>query len=361
MLLKAFNEPLELREIEIPQLDEGQVLVELQASGVCGSDIHMWSGEDPRTPLPIILGHEGVGTVVDIKGEKRTVDGCSVKPGDSIIWNRGITCGKCYSCTVLKEPSLCTSRRVYGISIPSTEKPYVNGCYSDYIVLRSNTDIFAIPSNTDPAVLVSASCSGATSAHAFDMIPGNLIGQTVVVQGAGPLGVYAVAFARRLGASHIFVFEGSDQRLKLCRKFGSTHPVNIHTTPVDERNAMVMDVTHGRGADLVMEAVGLQGVAEEGVRLLRKGGTYLSAGYAQPAGKESIDFYRDIVSRNIRIQGVWVSDTRHTRQALDLVLDDPDTFAGLITHRFNLEEANEALRVMKERQALKAVITKNTG
>ncbi len=244
MVLEAFNESLVLGEVEIPALKPGQVLVKLGAAGVCGSDVHMWNGEDPRTPLPIILGHEGVGTIEDIKGGKYTVDGCELKSGDSIIWNRGITCGKCYYCTVLKEPSLCTARRVYGINIPGSEKPYVNGCYADYIVLRANTDIFTISGSIDPAVLVSASCSGATAAHAFDMLTDNLIGWTVVVQGAGPLGVYAVAFASSLGASQVIVIEGSVPRLEICREFGATRLLNLHEISFDKRRSMVMDCTN---------------------------------------------------------------------------------------------------------------------
>jgi len=356
MVLEAFNEPLVLKEIDIPPLEQGQVLVKLLASGVCGSDIHMWKGEDPRIPLPIILGHEGVGKVVEVKGLKRTVDGDELKPGDSIIWNRGITCGKCYYCAVLKEPSLCQYRLVYGINVSAAERPFLNGCYADYIILRAHTDIFTFPGSIDPAVLVPASCSGATCAHVFDLAGGNLTGQSVVIQGPGPLGVFAVAFAKSLGASQVFVIGGSAERLELCRTFGATHILNRHETTPDERRALIIGSTHGRGADLVVEAAGAQGAAEEGLKLLRKGGTYLSAGYSQPAGNETIDFYRDIVNKNIRIQGVWVSDTGHIRQAVDLVTCNPGLFAQLVTHRYTIEHANEALSAMKEKIALKAVI-----
>lgn len=356
MVLEAFNEPLVLREINIPALKKGQILVKLQASGICGSDVHMWKGEDPRIPLPVILGHEGVGTIVDMKGKKFTVDGGELKSGDSIIWNRGVTCGRCYFCKVLKEPSLCTDRLVYGINISCSDPPYVNGCYADHIILHPNTDIFTISESIDPAVLVSASCSGATIAHAFDTVKDSLIGQTVVVQGPGPMGVFATAFAYSLGASRIIVIGDSPNRLEICRELGATHILNILETSIDERRSMIMDITRGRGADLAVEAVGVRGVAEEGVQLLRKGGTYLSTGYAQPAGKDEIDFYRDVVNKNVRIQGVWVSDTRHTKQAVDLVSGNVEKFAKLVTHRYSLEDANEALSVMEEKKALKAVI-----
>ena len=356
MVLETFKEPLAPRDIEIPPLEDGQVLVRLTASGVCGSDVHIWKGEDPRVPLPIILGHEGVGTVVDLKGAKQTVNGDPVKVGDHIIWNRGVTCGKCYYCTVLKEPSLCENRRVYGINISRNEKPYLNGCYAEYIILRAGTDIFTAPDSIDSSVLVSASCSGATCAHAFDMLTEHLTGQTVVIQGPGPLGVWAVAFAKSLGASQIFVIGGSTERLELCKKFGATHVLNRHEMSPGNRKEAVLSATHGRGADVVVEAVGVHGAAEEGIGLLRKGGTYLSTGYAQPAGFESIDFYRAVVFRNIRIQGVWVSDISHLKQAICLIQQNPALFEKLVTQKYSLGEANDALIAMKEKKVVKAVL-----
>jgi len=293
----------------------------------------------------------------DMKGSIYSVDGSELKPGDTIIWNRGITCRKCYYCTVLKEPSLCDYRLVYGINISSSEKPYLNGCYAEYIILRPGTDIFSISGSIDPAVLVSASCSGATIAHAFDMITENLIGRTVVIQGPGPLGCYAAAFAERFGASQIIVIGGTARRLELCSEFGAAHILNRHETTLEERISFIMDITNDRGADLVVEAAGTRGAAEEGIQLLRKGGIYLSTGYAQPVGKDAIDFYRDIVNKNIRIQGVWVSDTHHLKQAIDLVTENEKMFLKLITHRYSLEQVNEALSVMKEKKALKAVLT----
>jgi threonine dehydrogenase-like Zn-dependent dehydrogenase len=132
--------------------------------------------------------------------------------------------------------------------------------------------------------------------------------------------------------------------------------MNRHEIGADERRALIMDITCGRGADLVVESAGTSGAAEEGLKLLRKGGTYLSVGYSQPARTEAIDFYRDVVNKNIRIQGVWVSDTGHLKRAVDLVAGNPGLFARLVTNRYRLEQAQEALSAMEKRKAVKAVI-----
>ena len=355
MVLEAFNQPLVMRDFEIPPLQDGEVLIRLEAAGVCGSDVHMLRGEDPRTPLPIILGHEGVGRVLEVKGEKRTVEGELLKSGDLILWNRGVSCHRCFHCAVLNEPALCKNRKVYGINRSSKVAPYVNGCYSQEMLLTADTDIFKVTAEVDPAILVSASCSGATVAHAFDLHRPDF-GDTVLIQGPGPLGVYAVAFAKQLGAQEIIVIGGSENRLQTCREFGATLTLNRRELSLEDRKQAIMDKTRGRGVDFAIEAVGDPSAVHEGIKLVRSGGAYVSIGFSQPPGNCQIDFFQEVVSKNLKIQGVWVSGTRHTWQAMKLVLERPELFARMITHRFSLQQANEALAAMAQRDALKAVL-----
>jgi D-arabinose 1-dehydrogenase-like Zn-dependent alcohol dehydrogenase len=200
MVLEKFNHPLPMRAFPIPDLKEGEVLVKIEAAGVCGSDVHMWEGRDPRIRLPMILGHEGVGEIADINGEKRDVHGRPLKRGDKVLWNRGVTCGHCYFCRVKMEPSLCPHRWVYGIHTSCAGPPYLTGNYSEYLLLAREVDLFKIETDVDLQVFVPASCSGATAAHAFDLSRMES-GDSVLVQGIGPLGIFSVAFARSFGAS----------------------------------------------------------------------------------------------------------------------------------------------------------------
>ncbi|MCG0278374.1 MAG: zinc-binding dehydrogenase [Thermanaeromonas sp.] len=354
-VLENFGQPLVEKKLSIPPLQPGQMLVKIEAAGICGSDVHIWQGEDPRAKLPMILGHEGVGRVADVSGAKLTVDGQRVEIGDLIFWNRGISCGSCYYCTVAKEPALCPYRTVQGINVSLMEPPYLNGCYADYIILPAGVDVFKVPPGIDPAVLVAASCSGATAAHGFDLIrPG--IGDTVVVLGPGPLGLFSVALARDYGASQIILIGGSAGRLKVGQEFGATIVLNRREVSLEKRCEIILDVTRGRGADVVVEAAGTAEALKEAITLARPGGTVLSIGSSQPAGTFEFDGYRDLVRRNLRLQGVWVSDTRHVFQAMHLILKYPHLFARLITHRFPLEKANEALKSMRQREAIKAVL-----
>lgn len=355
IVLEKFNHPLVLRTFPIPRLREGEVLVKIEAAGVCGSDVHMWEGRDPRIRLPMILGHEGVGEIVEIEGEKRDVYGTPLKVGDKVLWNRGVTCGHCYFCKVKMEPSLCPHRWVYGIHTSCAEPPYLTGNYSEYLLLDRNVDLFKIESKLDLSVLVSASCSGATVAHAFDlskMEPGD----SVLILGVGPLGIFTIAFARSVGASQIIVIGGTEERLKMSKTFGATHTFNRHKMSEKERKEAVMEATHGRGVDVAFEMAGEPDAMKESISLVRTGGACISAGFGEPHGTIELDCFHDIGRKNLRLQGVWVSEVRHTHMALQLILSRIEDFRKLITHQFPLNQANEALKVMKTKEAVKAVL-----
>lgn len=355
MVLTGFNRPLEMTEFPVPAPDRGEALVKVTAAGVCGSDVHMWRGQDPRTPLPIILGHEGVGVVAALNGERRDIFGDPVREGDAVLWHRGVTCGRCYYCLVVREPSLCQDRLVYGINRGCGEAPHLRGCYAEQILLDSKTALFPVPRGVDHAALAAVGCSGSTAAHAFDLVSPS-IGDTVLVQGPGPLGLFAVALARAAGAGEIIVIGGTASRLEMCLRFDATKILNRKTTGAEERRRVIMELTGGRGVDYAVEAAGFPEAVEEGVTLVRPGGAYMVAGFGEPRGKASLDCFSDIVKRNLHIQGVWVSDVRHTLIAYRLVLQNPSLFAGMVTHRFTLEEATEALQTAEQKDALKAVI-----
>ncbi|MGI5916413.1 MAG: zinc-binding dehydrogenase [Anaerolineae bacterium] len=358
-IMRAFNTPLSLEEVDIPPLEPGQVLVQVDVAGVCGSDVHMWRGHDPRTPLPIILGHEGLGRVVDINGPKHDLNGRSIQPGDRILWERGVTCGRCYYCAVLKQPSLCPHRWAYGIHRSFEQPPHLNGCYADHIILDAATHLISLDGiladDDDPAPLVAASCSGATAAHGFDLLP-TRVGDTVVILGPGPLGAFSVLLARAAGAAEIVVIGGTGPRLDLCARLGATRVLNRRETELSHRIEAVRDLTHGRGADLVVEASGSIDAVREGLDLVRRGGGLSLVGIGAPVGEMPLSPFEDVVQRNVRVQGVWVSDVTHTLQAMALVRRYAADLEGFISHRFPLDQATAALEAVAGRDAIKAVL-----
>jgi threonine dehydrogenase-like Zn-dependent dehydrogenase len=355
MVLEKFNQPLSPKSFPLPKLREGDILVKIEVAGVCGSDVHMWEGRDPRTRLPVILGHEGAGEIVEMKGEKRDVYGVLLKRRDKVLWSRGVTCGHCYFCKVKLEPSLCPHRFVHGIHTSCAESPYLTGNYAQYLLLDGRSDFFRVEKNTDLATLVPASCSGATTAHAFDL-SGMESGDSVLVQGVGPLGIFAVAFAHSFGASQIIVIGGTEGRLKMCQSFGASLLLSRHRLSAEERRKIILDATGGRGVDIAFEMAGEPEALKECIHAVRNGGACITAGFGEPHGKMELDCFQDIGRKNLRLQGIWVSETRHTHMALQLVFSRFQDFGRLITHRFPLNQADEALRVMRSREAVKAVL-----
>ena len=355
MEIRAFDEPLEMVEYPLPQLRQGEVLVRIAAAGVCGSDVHIWRGHDPRTPTPIILGHEAIGRVEHIGGDKADINGDLLAPGNLIGWDRGVVCGECFFCIVKKQPYLCPNRKVYGISISSHDPPHLKGGYATHIVLDTKTKVLKLPEDTNPDSLVSASCSGATAAHAVEQCDIRQ-GDTVVIVGAGSLGLFALAFVLNRGAAQVIAVDVEDSRLELAAEFGATTTLHATQTSPEQRLETVGELTHGRGADVVIDCSGYAPAITDGIRMCCRGGTYTMPGIAVPVGETPVRFYEDVSIRNLIIKGVWVSDTAHFRQAVEIVLSNRYPFDRLVSRTFHLEDANDALGATEKREVLKAVI-----
>ena len=357
VVLKEFDAPLETQTFPLVTLRAGEVRVRIKAAGVCGSDVHMWRGEDPRTPLPMILGHEGVGEVAEINGRKRGLFGRELKEGDLVLWERGVMCGDCYFCTIKKQPSLCPSRRTYGISFSCAEPPHLLGCYSEYLHLRAGHAMIKVDLGVAPEVLVPATCSGATAAHAVEL-SGLDPGDFALVIGPGPVGLFALAQLLDAGAGEVWVAgTGADaERLKMAVEFGAANTLNVEGMSPDDIRACLMDKTRGVGVNVIMDCTGYAPVVNRWIDLTAPGGTYSIPGIATPQSEISLELFKSIARKNVRLQGVWVSDTSHLWRAANLVASKRYPFERLITHKFPLEQATEALKVTESKESVKAVL-----
>ncbi|HQD40648.1 MAG TPA: zinc-binding dehydrogenase [Bacillota bacterium] len=348
MVMEEFNAPLQLREVSM-EMPRDVIVVEILAAGICGSDIHMWRANDPRVSLPLVLGHEAVGRIISLPCEKHDLYGVKLVEGDLVIWNRGMTCGRCQACVLWKQPALCSQRWTYGIN-PPAEFGLLQGGYATHILLRPETDFLKLSEADDLTAMVIASCSGATAAHALDLISIRQ-DETVLVQGSGPLGLFAVALAKSRGA-RVHIIGSGEERLKLAKELGAEEVWDRRATTVEERREAILK--GNAGVDAVVEAAGSPAAVEEGLELLRPGGSYLVAGFGDPAGTFELDPYR-LARRQIRLQGVWTSDARHLAHAVAVVKKQPEVIKRIGTE-YPLEAANEALLAMENRQIIKAVL-----
>ncbi|MFH1675777.1 MAG: zinc-binding dehydrogenase [bacterium] len=356
LVLEKFGRPLKPVCFDLPEPAPREVLAKITAAGICGSDLHMWEGKDPRTPLPIILGHEGVGVVVACGDGASDYAGIPLSLGDPIVWERSLTCGKCYFCTRGHE-YLCPSRKVYGINISSAEPPHLSGNYADYILLRKGTKIYPVDRNEDPAVIVPATCSGTTAAHAHEAA-GIIPGDNVVIFGAGPVAIFQAAFAKKEGAANLIVITNRPgPKADLVAKFGVDEVLLRMKTTDEERRSHILEATGGIGADVIIDTTPDPSVFREALQLLRRGGTYVNSGAAVPLDAIPIEIYRDITNKNITIRGVWASDASHLKMALELTRYSGFPFHELVTHRFKLEEHEKALDVFRKKEGIKIVFT----
>ncbi|HEY8410393.1 MAG TPA: alcohol dehydrogenase catalytic domain-containing protein, partial [Pyrinomonadaceae bacterium] len=218
-VLTNYEAPLELREFPLPpSIEPGAALVKVKLAGICGTDVHLWHGQLP-IPLPVILGHETVGVIEEL-GAGLTKDwaGKPLSTGDRITWSSSINCGECYYCRVKPEPTRCLKRKAYGISYDCSVAPYLFGGYADYIYLRPGTAIFKLPEQLPTEAVVGAGCALTTSLHGIERI-GVRIGDNVVIQGSGPVGLACLAVAKASGAAQIIVFGGPPHRLQIAKRF----------------------------------------------------------------------------------------------------------------------------------------------
>jgi len=356
-VLEAFNQPLALRDFEVQPLAAGETLLKIRAAGVCGSDVHMWRGHDPRTPLPLILGHEGIGEIAELPDDRRDLLGQPLEPGDLVAWERGIMCGRCYYCVIKKQPALCLTRRTYGISVGCAEPPHLRGCYAQYLHLMPGAHLIKLEPQADADLLVAATCAGATAAHAVQLSrvqPGD----TVLIVGPGPVGVFCLAMALEAGASAVYVMgtPADAGRLELCREFGAAGVISTGDLTPDQRRQFLLDHTHGLGVNAALDCSGAPAALVECLEYMAAYGTYCLSGIATPVGEVAIPVFERLARKNVSLQGVWVSDTAHLLQALQLAQSGRYPFERLVTHRLPLSEATEALQVMERREAIKIVL-----
>lgn len=354
MLLNKANQDLVHQEVVIPSLKEGEALLQLVASGICGSDDYMRKGKDPRTPYPIILGHEIIGRVQALTSPLFDYEGKAIQVGDVVLVNRGINCKTCSFCLDQKA-YLCQDRQIYGINMAHSAENPLTGGYSDYLIVKPGTDLYLVEKEYEPKYLVSAGCSGATMAHAI-VQAGDLKGKTVLIHGSGPLGLYGVLFAHDLGAKKVILIGSRENRLRIATTFGATLTLDYKETTQEERYHQIMAYTNQQGVDVAIEATGNKQAFIEDVKLLRKGGHYLLTGYSQPSGEITLDLYQDFVFKNLKIEGIWVSDSHHVFQALSLTKRYYPLFSSFLSNTYRLHEVNEALDALKEADAMKICI-----
>ena len=351
-VITAHNQPLEIQQVKIPDLDPGSLLVKMVASTLCGTDVHRWHGPlGGSDSLPIITGHEPCGVVEEIAGERTDILGNLVKKGDRIVWSY-VACGSCYYCSVAVQPCICRGRASWGHN-RCDEHPYLLGSVSEYMYVPAPCLIIKVPDEVSSASAAAAACAYRTVMHGYDRLGAIKDHETVVIQGSGPLGNFATAVAKDHGAKKVLVIGAPGHRLKVSQKMGADDVLNIDDVgdPKDRR-AWVHDHTDGRGADVVIQ-VANNAAVPEGLTLLRDGGQFLDIG---AGGKGSIPVEQ--MPQQMTYYTIRSGEPRHWLQAIDFLASRRERFPfdDMITKSYGLEEVNDAMAAMANFEVVKPVI-----
>ncbi len=353
--------PMEIKEYPVPDPEPGAIVVKTTLANVCGSDLHQWRGEFDVAkfgrPYPQILGHEMTGKVHALgAGVARDTAGTPLAVGDRVIWRYFYPCGSCRPC-MRRVYRACPNARAYLMNSSDTA-PHFYGAFCDYYYVRPGAAIFKVPDGLPDETVAGINCALAQVVGGLQLA--NLkLGEYVVIQGAGGLGVYATAVAKEMGAGKVIVVDGVTERLGLAQAFGADEIIDFRELPAeDDRVKRVLELTDGWGADIVAELVGHPRVCPEGIRMVGRAGRYLEIGNISPGLTYTLD-PQWLVGYNRSILGMLYYEAEHLQQALELVSRTRDTYPWdkVVSHRYPLEQINEAFAAADRGEVTRAAIT----
>lgn len=354
VFLKSPRE-IEIREYPLPDPERGAVLTEVIRSNICGSDIHCWSGNNSVVQGDVALGHETVGRIAKLgPGVETDYAGQPVKEGDRIVAAYFLTCMKCPAC-LRGQFNMCHNVYKNFLKHPDVA-PHFHGALSTNVYIHPNQYFYKVPDNVNNEVASGVNC--AMSQVYFSMEQAGLTnGEFFLIQGAGGLGLNAVAIAKEKGAT-VIVIDGVEERLKLAEEFGATYTINLNEfKTVEERESRVKELTGGEGADVAMEVVGKGSAFGEGLLYLRLGGRYLEVGNVSLT--QTITFSPAMILRKgLTVFGVSRYMPWYIHKSLSFLakFSSKYPYHKFSARVYNLDEVSTALEHSEQRIVARAAI-----
>lgn len=319
----------EMREVDWPDVPEKAALIKIGACGVCGTDMHILKGHWPKPlPWPFTLGHELAGVIVE-KGSDLNEDfmGKPIDVGSKIMLPPLMPCGSCYYCVHYPEnANKCLTPVYYGRYLGFDKAPHLWGGWSEYVYvdlgMLPGTKMYKLPDDmplllgslSEPLTSCIRAINRASEAGRFKW------GDTVVIQGTGPIGILCIAAAQEMGAGRVIAVGAPEEpRLRLAREFGAEATVDIEALDrPEDRIAKVRDIVGGFGADLVVDCSGHPTAGPEGIEFLRDGGTYVEMGQFTDAGSILTNWHR-ICAKDLNLLGSWAFTANDLPLGVDML------------------------------------------
>ncbi|MDR1068381.1 MAG: zinc-binding dehydrogenase [Clostridiales Family XIII bacterium] len=358
-VLLEVGKPEVIQDVAIPELEEGAVLAKVLLAGICGTDVHQGRGElSIPTITPLIQGHETLGRIEQISGDRKlAIDGTELKVGDRIMWAHPF-CGECYECRVLRKPYMCS--KSFGSGYGFNKPELLRGGFAEYVKITPATEIVKVPDNVTDEEALGVGCAFRTVVSGFERLHDHSpigTGDTVVVQGAGPIGLYSVLLASFSGAARVIAIAAEAERLELAKEWGAAVTINLKEIPDHaDRVKIVKDYTNGRGAEFCIEASGAPIAFVQGFDYMARYSTYLVMGQTS---NNSVEFVPNVLQgKQAVVIGSGSADARHFYKALQFMSAHRDKidFSKMISRTYKLEDVDEALENMRLGKDVKGAI-----
>lgn len=349
------KEKIEVKEFEIPEINDNEVLVKVEGCGVCGTDVHEFKN-DPFDLIPVVLGHEGTGTIVKLgKNIKNDIMGQPLKIGDKVVTSVTITKEDTFSKMHPEKANLSDHMDVYGLL--TDDKYHFNGWFGEYIILRENSSIFRVNDmSLKQRLLIEPA---AVTVHAVERAKTTGLlkfNSMVLVQGCGPIGLMLLSVLRTMGIENILAVDGDNQRLKMAQRLGAKYTFNFKDFgKFDDMLAGIHKISGG-GVDFAFQCTGVPSAASSIYKMIRRGGGLCEVGFFVDNGDATINPHFDLCQKEITLVGSWVYTFTDYATTLDFIRRAKGIglpIEELVTHDFALEDLNEAMHVNMRLEGIK--------
>jgi len=335
-LVKAKAEPgIWMQDVPVPEIGPNDVLIKVRKASICGTDVHIWNWDawaQKTIKVPMVIGHEFMGEISKLGDE---VTGFQV--GDRVSGEGHITCGHCRNCRAGKR-HLC--RNTVGLGVNR------QGCFAEYVVLPA-FNVFRVPKEIpdEIASFFDPLGNAVHTALSFD-----LVGEDVLITGAGPIGVMAAAISKHVGARHVVVTDLNPYRLELARKMGATRAVDVRTQTLGD---VMQSLGMTEGFDVGMEMSGNDRAFRDLLAVMNHGGRVAILGI--PPNEVSID-WNQVIFKGLVLKGVYGREMFETWYKMVAMLQSGLDVAPVVTHRFPAARFAEAFEAMRSGQSGKVIL-----
>ena len=318
---------LRLEDVPKPEISDNEVLIRVNASGICGTDIHIYRGEW-KTNTPIILGHEFSGVIADVGREVKDLN-----IGDPVVAEPNIPCGSCYFCRMSERNYFCENLEATGVTI--------NGAFAEYVkIVASN--VYKLPEgySLDEAALIEPLACCVRGIDQAEI----KVGDTVAIIGAGPVGLILLQLALQSGASMVIQTDMEDSRLSLAKELGADHTINVtKEDPIES----IKELTDGYGVDVAIEAVGKPEAITQAMRATRRGGKLVIFGVSPEDAVWKVRPF-ELYDKELTIKTSYRSPYTFQR-AVKIAVSGRVRLKPLISHVFKLDDIHRAFEVAEKR------------